>query len=142
MHTMRYETELTGYRPFAPPPPIPPVPPAPAPGSRDGVTTLIVLASLFLVSTGIFVTLFLIASSDHTDTVARLEERRSELAEVDDRVAAAEAERRRADERNTTLKSDNAAMSSCVKAMQHYLWDGLVDAQRTAAARDLLTECG
>ncbi|CAM4235174.1 hypothetical protein KIPE111705_45810 [Kibdelosporangium persicum] len=138
MHTMRYETELNGYRPFVPPP----LPPGPVSGVRDGVTTLIVLASLFLVSAGIFVTLFLIARGDHANAVARLEERRSELAEVDERVASAEAGRRRADERNTVLKSDNAAMSGCVKAMRHYLWDGLADSRRAAAARDLLTKCG
>ncbi|RSM80017.1 hypothetical protein DMH04_30950 [Kibdelosporangium aridum] len=140
MHTVRYETGFNGYRPFPPFAP-PPPPPAPAPGVRTGLAALIALVSLFLVSSGVFVTLFLIAGGDHANTVARLEERQSQLAEVDGQLASAEAKRVRADERNTKLKSENAGMSGCVKAMQHYLWDGLADTQRTAAARDLLTKC-
>ncbi|ONI82940.1 hypothetical protein ALI144C_17960 [Actinosynnema sp. ALI-1.44] len=128
-----------GPAPAFQPPLVPP--PAPVRNSRTAVTTLIVLASLLLVSTGVFVTLFLMASNDHIDTVARLDNRQQELTEMDGRLASAEAARKQADERNTRLKASNATMSSCVKAMQHYLWDGLADEQRTAAARDLLTKC-
>ncbi|SMD25461.1 hypothetical protein [Kibdelosporangium aridum] len=156
MHTARYETGPSGYHSFPAhgafaaqsqppgygtltPPPLPPS--TPVRGSRTGMTVLIALAALFLVTTGIFVTLFLIAASDHTKTVTQLDDRQRQLTELDDRVAAAEADRKRAEERNTAVKSANADISGCVKAMQHYLWDGLAEAQRTAAARDLLTKC-
>ncbi|ALG09195.1 hypothetical protein [Kibdelosporangium phytohabitans] len=165
MNTLRYETGLNGYgqvpafepqpvpQPNVQPPNVQPqyaqqpythqpvMPPAPARRGRATIATLIVLASLLLVSTGVFVTLFLMASNDHIDAVARLDDRQQELTGMDGKVRAAESARMQADERNTRLKSGNATMSTCVKAMQHYLWDGLVDAQRTAAARELLTKC-
>ena len=145
MHTARYETALNGYRPapvFPPPrPPVPLPPLVPRPARRTGLVTVVVLASLFLVSAAVFVTLFLIAGNDHREAVTRLDERRSELTDVNDRVRSAESERQRADQRNNGLKSDNAELSGCVTAMRHYLWDGLAAAQRTAAARDVLAQC-
>jgi hypothetical protein len=143
MNTVRFHTGPTGYRP-APhfvPPPRPPMPPVHVRASRTGLTTLVVLASLFLISAGVFVTLFLLAGSDHDAAVARLNDRQNELTGLDDRVVSAEAERQRADRRNSGLKGDNADMSGCVDAMRHYLWDGIADSQRTAAARDVLTKC-
>jgi uncharacterized protein (DUF3084 family) len=105
------------------------------------MATLVVLVSLFVVSAGVFVTLFLTASADHESAVARLDQQRSELAHVNDQVVSAEAERKRADERNKGLKSDNTDLSGCVDAMRHYLWDGLADSARTAAVRVVLAKC-
>ncbi|MBP2330586.1 hypothetical protein JOF56_010971 [Kibdelosporangium banguiense] len=86
-------------------------------------------------------TLFLVAGNDHESAVARFDERQNELTSVNDQVATAEAERQRAEERNKALKSDNADMTGCVEAMRHYLWDGLADAARTAAVREVFTKC-
>jgi predicted Zn-dependent peptidase len=142
MHTARYEVPLNGYRPFPQyEVPVPPPAPAPVPRVRTGMATLVVLASLLLVSAGVFVTLFLTASADHESAVGRLDQQQSELANVKEQVVSAEAERKRADERNKGLKSDNTDLSGCVEAMRHYLWDGLVDSARTAAARVVLAKC-
>jgi hypothetical protein len=120
---------------------MPPPAPVTVTSARTGVATLVALASLFLVSAGVFVTLFLIAAGDHDSAVARLDERQSELTSVNDKVVSAEAERKRAEDRNKGLKSDNADMTPCVEAMRHYLWDGLSDSARTVAVREVFTKC-
>lgn len=142
MHTARYETGLNGYRPIPQSGvPVPPAPPAPVPGIRTAMATLVVLTSLFLVSAGVFMTLLLMAGADHRSAVARLDQQQSELANVNDQVVSAEAGRKRADDRNKALKSDNMDLSGCVEAMRHYLWDGLAGSARTAAVRVVLAKC-
>jgi hypothetical protein len=131
-------------RPF--PPAFPP--PGPVlryrPPRRDRRRTAAVLAALataFLLSAGVFAALFVAATGDHDAAADRLAQRHSELADLDDRISAKDAERQRTERHNGGLESEDADLTECVGAMRHYLLDGLTGAARVTALDEAYTAC-
>lgn len=115
--------------------------PVPRRNRRSTAITLGALAAAFLVSAGVFVALFVGAAGDHTTTADQLTDRRGELADLEDRVSAADSERQRSEGHNNGLESENSDLTPCVEAMQTYLWDPLTPEQVKAALDQVITLC-
>jgi hypothetical protein len=109
--------------------------------ARTTLLALAMAASVFLATAGVFGALYLAAGGDRAAAAASLAERRSELADLTSRLASAESDQQRDQQRNSGLASQNAALSVCVQAVQHRLWDNLSDAQQLVAVRAIIAEC-
>lgn len=119
---------------------VPPQPPVRAPGHRARLVLLVACAVAFAAAV-LFGALYVGADGDHDTAVAQLDERRSQLADVRERLTAGEAERADAEERNADLESEQTTLKACVDAVQHYLWDGLAGTARDAALDAMFTAC-
>jgi len=102
---------------------------------------LTALAVVFLAAAGVFAALFVGASGDHAAAADRLDQRRAELADLDGRVGAANAEKQRAQRRNTGLASENTELTPCVDTMRHYLFDNPTGADLETTVDKLFTLC-
>ena len=125
--------------------PMPAPMPEPEPPRRTGGRARVVLAvvaALLLAAGIVFGVLYVSARGDHDAAVARLTEREGTLAEANLRVSSTDSARQAADRRNSALETENAQLTTCVEAVRHYLWDGLVGAEREAAVEQLFTACG
>lgn len=85
--------------------------------------------------------LYVGADGDHDAAVAVLDQREKELTDVRGRIGTAERARDDAEARNADLEAENSALTACVDAVKHYLWDGLEGAARTAAFDTMVTAC-
>jgi hypothetical protein len=134
---------------LSPPPPLPSAqqtpltdPPRwPRPGRQRKNTALIVTAVVFFVAAALSGTLYVLADRDHDAAVARLAEQREDLTTAREQVDSTAAQVSAEEEDNTALSDENAALSACVDAVQHYLWDGLVDPERSAALTRMFDLC-
>jgi hypothetical protein len=107
---------------------------------RARIVLLIACVVTFAIA-GVFGALYIGADSDHDAAVARLEERKSQLAEVRERLTTAEDAQESAETRNGDLETEKATLTTCVDAVQHYLWDGLEGTARDAALDAMFTAC-
>lgn len=119
-----------------PPPQLPPPPP-----KRRARTVLAIACGLAFVAAAVFGWLYVSADGDHDTAVARLDQRREELANVRSQLGDAEKAKSSAQEHNDGLASENATLTTCVEAVQHYLWDGLEGAPRTTAFNAMYDAC-
>jgi septal ring factor EnvC (AmiA/AmiB activator) len=119
----------------------PGLPPVPRRNRRRTTVVLAALAAAFLLTAGVFAALFVATDGDHDAAVARADQRRGELADLDDRVSASDAERQRTEQRNTGLESENADLTECVDAMRNYLAGGLTEAERVTALDEAFAAC-
>jgi hypothetical protein len=103
---------------------------------------LIVAAVVMLAVAGTFVGLYLVAGKDHDSAVSTVEEKKTELAEVKEQYTATESDREEAESANSELESANSALTPCVEATQHYLYDNLEGAERETALDAMFTACG
>jgi flagellar basal body-associated protein FliL len=117
-----------------------PQPPQPAPKSKARVI-LIVAAVLMFATAGVFAGLYIATESDHDKAVSVLEDKKAELADVKKDVTSAEADKSTAEDQNTDLESTKTALSPCVEATQHFLWDNLSDAESQAAIDAMEAAC-
>lgn len=133
--------------PVPPPMPMPArwvgpgLPPVPRRNRRRTAVVLAALAAAFLVAAGVFAALFVAATGDHDDAVARADQRHGELADLDSRISASDAEQQRTEQRNTGLESENADLTACVDAIRYYLSDGLTGTERVTALDDAFVAC-
>lgn len=118
------------------PPPQPPQPP-----KQRARVVLLVACVLALAAAGVFGALYVAADSDRDAAVARLDERKSQLAEVRERLTAAKAEEESGESRNGDLEAEKTTLKTCVDAVQHYLWDGLEGTARETALDAMFTAC-
>jgi flagellar basal body-associated protein FliL len=114
--------------------------PQPAPKSRARLI-LIVAAVLMFATAGVFAGLYVATESDHDKAASVLEDKRSELAGVKKDVTSAEADKSSAEDENASLESTKTALSPCVEATQHFLWDNLTDAESQAAIDAMEAAC-
>ncbi|OLF19387.1 hypothetical protein [Actinophytocola xanthii] len=129
----------------------PPTPPRPEPRPlsfappsgprRRTAVVLAVLTAVLLVGAGVAAGLYVGAADDRAVAEERLAQRQADLAEVRDRVASSDDQRERAEQAKTALENENAALTACVEAVQHYLWDEPVGAALTTALNTLFAEC-
>lgn len=119
---------------------LPPQPPVRAPGHRARLV-LVIACALAFAAAALFGVLYVGADGDHDEAVAQLDDRQSQLADVRERLTAAEAERVTAEGRNADLETEHTALKACVDAVQHYLWDGLEGTARDAALDAMFTAC-
>jgi hypothetical protein len=105
------------------------------------VVALAVSASVFSAAAGVSGALYLSAGGDRTAAAASVAERRSELAVASDRLASAESDQQRAQQRNSGVAAQNVGLSMCVQAVQHRLWDNLSDAQQQLAVNAIIADC-
>lgn len=125
--------------PQMPPPPMPP-PPMPPP-KRRARTVLAIACGLAFAAAAVFGWLYVSADGEHDTAIARLDQRQGELAVVRSQLGDAEKTKSSAQERNDGLESENATLTTCVEAVQHYLWDGLEGAPRTTAFNAMYDAC-
>lgn len=120
----------------------PALPPEPAPKSKAKVV-LIVVAVLMFAAAGVFAGLYVAAESDHDKATSVLEDKKAELTDVKGEITTAEEAKSSAEQRKTDLQSQNAALTPCVEATQHYLWDvtDAPDAERQAALDAMFDAC-
>ncbi|MBB4909636.1 hypothetical protein [Actinophytocola algeriensis] len=102
---------------------------------------LLVACVVAFATAGVFGALYIGADSGHDAAVARLAERKSQLAEVRERLTTAAAAQDSAETRNSDLEAEKATLTTCVDAVQHYLWDGLEGTARDAAVDAMFTAC-
>lgn len=121
-------------QPFSPPSP-------PRQQKQRARVVLLVACVLALAASGVFGALYIAADSDRDAAVARLEERKSQLAEVRERLGAAEDAQAGAESRNGDLEAEKITLTTCVDAVQHYLWDGLEGTARETALDAMFTAC-
>lgn len=107
---------------------------------RARIVLLIACVVTFAIA-GVFGALYIGADSDHDAAVARLEERKSQLADVRERLTTAEDAQESAETRNDDLEAEKATLTTCVEAVQRYLWDGLEGTARDAALDAMFTSC-
>jgi hypothetical protein len=107
---------------------------------RARIVLLIACIAAFATA-GVFGALYIGADSDHDAAVARLEERKSQLAEVRERLTTTEDAQESAETRNSDLEAEKATLKTCVDAVQHYLWDGLEGTARDTALNAMFTAC-
>jgi flagellar basal body-associated protein FliL len=115
-------------------------PAQPAPKSKARVI-LIVAAVLMFATAGVFAGLYVATESDHDKAVSVLEDKKAELADVKKDVTSAEADKSTAEDQNADLESTKTALSPCVEATQHFLWDNLSDAESQAAIDAMEAAC-
>jgi len=127
-------------RPMLYAPPVAPMAPPPPPKRRAKVV-LSIACGLAFAAAAVFGWLYVSADGDHDAAVARLDQRQGELAEVRSQLGDAEKTKSTAQERNDGLESENATLTTCVEAVQHYLWDGLEGPARTTAFNAMYDAC-
>jgi hypothetical protein len=115
--------------------------PAPGPRRAPRTRTVFVVAVVAFVAAALSATLYVTADADHDAAAAVLAEREAELADVRADVLATDAERALAERRNAGLEEDNTALTGCVDAVRHYLWDGLTGAARDSALDAMFEAC-
>ena len=147
-YSMGYHNDEQNVTALFGPPGFAPLPvPAPEPAPRwtwtvrTTVAALATAASVFVATAGTFGALYFVAGGDRAAAAQSLVEQKSGLADVSDELAAAQTDQQRAQQRNSSLTTQNTALSACVDAVQHYLWDNLSDAQQTDAAGVILDVC-
>lgn len=132
------------------PPPFPRLSPAPQsayqpqwpqPVRNRGNIGLVVAAVVLFVMAAVSCTLYVMADRDHDTAVATLAENEKDLANAKKQVDGSTEERSAAEEENARLSDENTSLSACVDAVQHYLWDGLVDPERSAALTRMFDLC-
>lgn len=123
---------------YAPPPPPMPQPP---PQKRIARVVLSIACGLAFAAAAVFGWLYVSADGDHDTAIARLDQRKGELADVRSQLGDAEKAKSSAQEHNDGLESENATLTTCVEAVQHYLWDGLEGAPRTTAFNAMYDAC-
>ena len=126
-------------RPVAYPPP--PVSPPPPPPKRRAGLVLVIACAVAFAAAAVFAGLYVAADGDHDAAVARLEQRKKELADVRARIGTAEEAQASAEARNRDLEAENATLTTCVDAVRHYLWDGLEGDARTTAFNAVYDAC-
>jgi hypothetical protein len=116
--------------------------PEPAPKSRAKVV-LIVVAVLMFAAAGVFAGLYVAAESDHDKATSVLEDKKAELTAVKGEITTAEEAKSAAEQTNSDLESQNSALTPCVEATQHYLWDvtDAPDAERQVALDAMFDAC-
>ncbi len=102
---------------------------------------LVVASVVLFVAAALAGTLYVLADRDHDRAVAELAEHRDDLTAARGQVDTAEEERSAAEAKNADLADENADLTACVEAVQRYLWDGLVDAERDAALTKMFDLC-
>lgn len=102
---------------------------------------LVVAAVVMVVAAALSATLYVTADADHDAAVALLDERRAEFADLRGDVVTADAERALAEQRNARLDAENTALTACVDAVRHYLWDGLTGTARETALSAMFEAC-
>lgn len=122
-----------------PPPQRPRMPPPPP--KRRARTVLAVACGLAFAAAAVFGWLYVSADGDHDTAIAQLDQRQGELADVRSQLGDAEKKKSSAQEHNDGLESENATLTTCVEAVQHYLWDGLEGAPRTTAFNAMYDAC-
>jgi flagellar basal body-associated protein FliL len=115
-------------------------PPQPAPKSKARII-LIVAAVLMFATAGVFAGLYVATESDHDKATSVLEDKKADLAGVKKDVTSAEADKSTAEDQNADLESTKTALSPCVEATQHFLWDNLSDAESQAAIDAMEAAC-
>jgi flagellar basal body-associated protein FliL len=114
--------------------------PQPAPKSKARVI-LIVAAVLMFATAGVFAGLYVATESDHDKAVSVLEDKKDQLADAKKNVTSAEADKTTAADHNADLESTKTALSPCVEATQHFLWDNLSDAESQVAIDAMQAAC-
>lgn len=116
--------------------------PEPARRSKAKIV-LIVAAVLMFAAAGVFAGLYVAAESDHDKATSVLEDKKAELAEVKSAISSVADAKSSAEQRNSDLESQNTALTPCVEATQHYLWDvdGQSDEVRQAALDAMFDAC-
>ena len=122
---------------YAPPPPMAPPPPP----KRRARVVLAIACGLAFAAAAVVGWLYVSADGDHDTAIARLDQRKGELAAVRSQLGDAEKAKSSAQERNSGLESENATLTTCVEAVQHYLWDGLEGDARTTAFNAMYDAC-
>jgi predicted Zn-dependent peptidase len=102
---------------------------------------LIVAAVLMFATAGVFAGLYVAEESDHDKAVSVLDEKKATLADVKKNITSAEEDKSTAEDQNSDLESKNSALSPCVEATQHFLWDTLSDAELTTAIDAMESAC-
>lgn len=118
---------------YAPPPPPPP--------KRTARVVLSIACGLAFAAAAVFGWLYVSADGEHDAAIARLDQRNGELADVRSQLGDAEKAKSSAQEHNDGLAAENATLTTCVSAVQHYLWDGLEGAARTTAFNAMYDAC-
>jgi hypothetical protein len=111
------------------------------PPKQRARTVLLIACAVAFVTAGVFGFLYVGADSDRDAAVVRLDERKARLAEVRDRLATTEDAREGAQTRVSDLEAEKTSLTTCVDAVQHYLWDGLEGTARDAALDAMVTAC-
>ncbi|MFI7675870.1 hypothetical protein [Actinophytocola sp. NPDC049390] len=124
---------------YPPPPPFAPYRTTP-PKPRAGLVLVIACAVAFALA-ALFAWLYVAADGDRDTATARFEDTKRELADVRARTGSAAEAQSSAEAHNDDLEAENAALTACVKAVQHYLWDGLTGAARTPAFNAMYDAC-
>jgi flagellar basal body-associated protein FliL len=114
--------------------------PQPAPKSKARLI-LIVAAVLMFATAGVFAGLYVATESDHDKAASVLDDKKAALAGVKKDVTSAEADKASAEDQNAGLESTKTALSPCVEATQHFLWDDLTDAESQAAIDAMDAAC-
>lgn len=145
-YSMDYRNDEQNVTALIGPPGFAPLPvPEPAPRwtwtVRTTVAALATAASVFVATAGTFGALYFVAGGDRAAAAQSLVEQKSGLADVSDELASAQTDQQQAQQRNSSLTTQNAALSACVDAVQHFLWDNLSDAQQTDAVEVILDVC-
>lgn len=102
---------------------------------------LLVASVVAFAAAGLSGALYIGADSDHDAAVALVAERKSQLAEVRERLTTAEDARESAETRKSDLEAEKAGLTTCVEAVRHYLWDGLAGTARDTALDAMFTAC-
>jgi hypothetical protein len=116
-------------------------PPWPQPVKTKKNVALIVTAVVLFVAAALSGTLYVLADRDHDAAVAELADHRADLTEAREQVDSTEDRVTAEEQENSALSDENTELQSCVDAVQHYLWDGLVDPERSAALNRMFTLC-
>lgn len=136
-HATPYQQQTPPYFPMRRQPIMPPQEP---PKQRARII-LLAACVLALAAASVFGALYVAADSDRDAAVARLDERKSQLAEVRERLTTAKAEEESGESRNGDLEAEKTSLKTCVDAVQHYLWDGLEGTARETALDAMFTAC-
>lgn len=118
-----------------------PVPPAPRRATRRTAVRLGVVAMTLLLTTGVFAGLYVMASGQRATTAERLDQRRTELAELTDERAELARVHDDATRRNAELENTRTELAECVDAVRHYLWDDLAGAELNTALDQMFALC-
>ena len=114
--------------------------PPPPKKQRARIVLLVACVVTFAIA-GVSGALYVGADSDRDAAIGRLEERKSQLAEARERLTTAEDAQESAQTRVGDLEAEKTTLTTCVDAVQHYLWDGLEGTAREAALDAMFTAC-
>jgi hypothetical protein len=103
---------------------------------------LIIAAVLMFAAAGTFAGLYVAADGDHEKATSTLEDKKAELADVKKEVTSAEEAKSTAEETNSDLEEKNSALTPCVEATQHFLYDDMTEAETDVAVDAMFAACG